>query len=374
MSIANKANFPLRAPRAWHGMTTPIWLQLLANHGFSISPARVPMAVSVTAVSCLNTLGRVVEDAIYARRAQQIDVPAPLFIVGHWRTGTTLLHELLVQDEQFGYPTMYDCMAPHHFLHTHRIAPFLAWLLPKHRPMDNMPIGFGRPQEDEFALCNLGVPSPYLTWAFPNESRYDRYLDLLELPAAERRAWMKTFMWFLKRLTIKDPRRLVLKSPTHTARLKTLLELFPDAQFVHTTRDPFVVVPSTLLMWERMSDAMGLNTNCRQDLEDHLFRLSSRMQSRFEQDRRLIAPTQICDVQFEQLVEDPVNSMEHVYRQLRLGDFESVRAKLATYAEQTKGYRRNRHEPPAALQDKIAEHWSDYLDRYGYSPAALRAG
>jgi len=194
------------------------------------------------------------------------------------------------------------------------------------------------------------------------------------LPAAERRAWKKTFVWFLQRLTVKDPRRLVLKSPTHTARVKTLLELFPDAQFVHIIRDPFVVVPSTLMMWERMSDAMGLNTNCREDLEDHLFRLSARMHARFEVDRRQVSPTQICDVHFEQLVEDPVGTIEGIYSQLRLGDFERVRSKLADYVEQTKGYRRNQHEISTALRDKIAEHWSEYLERYGYAPAALRAG
>ena len=40
--------------------------------------------------------------------------------------------------------------------------------MPSRRPMDNMPAGWDRPQEDEFALCMMGQPSPYADIAFPN--------------------------------------------------------------------------------------------------------------------------------------------------------------------------------------------------------------
>ena len=50
---------------------------------------------------------------------------APLFIVGHWRTGTTLLHELLILDPRHAFPTTYQCMEPNHFLLTERLVPAL---------------------------------------------------------------------------------------------------------------------------------------------------------------------------------------------------------------------------------------------------------
>ena len=81
----------------------------------------------------------------------------PIFILGHWRTGTTLLHEFMIRDERFGYPTTYECMDPNHFLLTEGLfTRWLNFLVPTHRPMDNMKAGFDRPQEDEFALCMLG--------------------------------------------------------------------------------------------------------------------------------------------------------------------------------------------------------------------------
>ena len=49
--------------------------------------------------------------------------------------------------------------------------------------MDHVKTGFDRPQEDEFALCMLGQPSPYTAIAFPNNPPRDHaYLDLEGVP------------------------------------------------------------------------------------------------------------------------------------------------------------------------------------------------
>src|SRR5690606_23417551 len=152
-----RASFPTRSPRTWHGMTVSIWHRMLWRHGFRISPSRWPMAIVIGIFSFFNSQLRLISELIYGRRAEQVQIQhPPVFILGHWRTGTTLLHELMVLDEQFSFPTTYECMAPHHFLLTGSTIPkWFNWLLPESRPMDNMAIGFERPQEDEFALMNL---------------------------------------------------------------------------------------------------------------------------------------------------------------------------------------------------------------------------
>ena len=142
------------------------------------------------------------------------------------------------------------------------------------RPMDDMRAGWDRPQEDEFALCNLGVPSPYLAWAFPNHGPVsDEYLDLRSLPAAEREAWKRAWRMFVQRVALVRSGRIVLKSPTHTARVRTILEVFPDARFVHIVRDPLVLFPSTVRLWkiaernagpasQRTKTWLGSNVTC----------------------------------------------------------------------------------------------------------------
>ena len=156
-------------------------------------------------------------------------------MIGHWRSGTTLLHELLVLDSRHTYADTYDCFAPNHFLvSSWLIRPTLGLLMPARRPVDNMAAGWDHPQEDEFALCNMGVPSPYLTAAFPNcPSQYPEYLDLRDVPPAAVQRWKDSLRWFLTCLTVRRPKRIVLKSPAHTCRIKVLLEMFPNAKFVH---------------------------------------------------------------------------------------------------------------------------------------------
>ena len=98
-----------------------------------------------------------------------------------------------------------------------------AWsgfVLPRRRPPDNMQMGWDCPQEDEFALCNMGVPSPYWSIAFPNEPPQSQdYFELDRLGPVQRRRWKQALQTFLKRLTWKRRGRIVLKSPAHTFRL-----------------------------------------------------------------------------------------------------------------------------------------------------------
>src|SRR6266542_5002696 len=172
-------------PRIWEGCDFFGWMRLLIRNRFAVGPAYVYIAVIVTFVSLFHTLLRFLQNVFWGSRVRRTPIDAaPLFIVGHWRTGTTLLHELLILDERHTYPTTYECLEPNHFLLTERFLPrLLPFLMPSRRPVDNMPAGWDRPQEDEFALCMLGQPSPYLTIAFPNRPPQDpEALDLDGLP------------------------------------------------------------------------------------------------------------------------------------------------------------------------------------------------
>ncbi len=211
------------APRFWLGCDFFAWIRLLARNRFAVEWRYLYIAVIDTIFGLFNTLGRWLVALIYGRRVARTEIKEhPIFVIGHWRCGTTLLHELLVLDERFTYPTSFACFAPNHFLLSERISdPWLNFLLPSHRPMDDMTIGWNSPQEDEFALCNLGAPSPYLTLAFPNHPpQCQEYLDPEGMPPADLECWKRTFVRFLKQITFRTSKRIVLKSPPHTARVE----------------------------------------------------------------------------------------------------------------------------------------------------------
>lgn len=345
------------------------WLGLLVRNRFQVSFRYQYKAVLITLVSIFNTLLWLTESLLLGWAVRRTKIhPQPLIILGHWRSGTTWLHELLALDPQFTSPTTYQAMAPNHFLITHWwVTRLFFWLMPSRRPMDNMPMGWDRPQEDEFALCNLGEASPYLTVAFPNRPPvYEEFLTLDVSPAAEQR-WMRTLRKFLQKVTYAHPKRLIIKSPPHTARVRTLLKMFPEARFVYLVRNPFVLFPSTVHLWQRLYDSHGLQVPTYAGLEQHVLRTFERIYERFEADRALIPPGRLYELKYEDLVQDSTARMAEIYQQLGLGDFAAVRPGVEKYVAEHADYQTNRYQLAPELREQIATRWAKFIKQYGYT-------
>jgi len=340
---------------------------LFRNH-FRVGRRRVALAMVITLASLNHTLLGWLEWALYGHQVNRTEIKEhPVFIIGHWRCGTTLLHELLGLDKRHTYPTTYECHSPNHFLLSERLSSPL-YKLPARRPMDNMAVAFNQPQEDEFALCNLGVSYPYLTIAFPNGPlSYVDCFDLEQLGAGVWQRWERTFIYFLKRITLLRPGRIILKSPVHTFRIKTLLKLFPQARFVHIVRNPYVVFPSTIHLWKSMFRAFSLQTPNFVGLEDYVFEMFNRLYNKLEETQELIPSSQFHQLRYEDLVQDPIGEMRKLYSRLDLGTFESVLPALKDHLKKTALYRTNRYELTPQRRDDITRRWGKIIKRYGYS-------
>jgi hypothetical protein len=271
-------------------------------------------------------------------------------------------------DERFGSPTTYQCMAPHHCILTEWwIRVFFGWLLPRQRPMDNMAAGWSRPQEDEFALLTLGAPTPYFRMAFPNDPPpYMEFLDMQGCSEADLTRFEQALSQFARLITYKTEKRLLFKSPPHTGRIELLSRLFPGAKFIHITRNPYSLFPSTTRLWQSLDEVQGLQWPKNEGLEEYVFECLTRMYRGFEKQRPKIDPANILDVRYEDLVADPVGKVAEIYRQLDLGDFEPVRDKLTDFVGEQKDYKTNIHSLDPALQEQIRERWASYFERYGY--------
>jgi omega-hydroxy-beta-dihydromenaquinone-9 sulfotransferase len=358
------------APRIWEGCDYPAWMRLLVRNRFAVQPAYWYIAAIVSGVSFGHSVLRLVERVRYGRQIDRTPIrQSPIFILGHWRSGTTLLHELLILDDRHAFPNTYWCLEPNHPLLTEELIKRWLWfLMPSRRPMDNMAAGWDRPQEDEFALCMMGQPSPYLTVAFPNRPpQFAEYLDFAGVGRRARDSWKRDFLGLLRKLTFKDPRRLVLKSPTHTARVGLLRELFPEAKFVHIVRDPYVLFPSTVNLWKSLYRTHGLQKPTFAGLEEHVLDTLVRMYAAFERDRPRIPPGHFHEVRYEELVRDPAGEMAKLYDRLGLGGWESVRPKVEEYAARHAKYETNRYELTPEQRDAVTRRWGDYLRRYGYA-------
>jgi hypothetical protein len=364
-------DYPWWAFTFWHGMGVGTWIGLLREGNLRISPSKLGVAASITLLSLVNSLARVLTDWKYARRMRACPLPSdPIFIIGHWRSGTTFLHELMMLDQRLCTPSTYQCFAPGHFMTTRGFTRrrYAQGLLPGRRPGDNVRAGWDRPQEDEFALMNLGAPSPYRRIAFPSQhSPSPQALDISRLSSHDQERWKNTMRAFVVRLRLKNDRRLALKSPTHTARIASLLELFPNARFIHLSRNPFLIFASTKRLWQALHATQSLETGQPPDLDDYIDNCFQEMQAAYRRDKPLLGSNQLYELRYEDLVRDPLACLRDIYETLEIGDFAPMEEALLDYLPQVRRYQTNTYRLSDELKARIAERWSDYFSSHSYS-------
>src|SRR2546430_16768073 len=139
--------------------------------------------------------------------------------------------------------------------------------------------------------------------AFPNNPPLDQeYLELENVPPARRQAWKDGFRSFLQLVTYRSGgKRIVLKSPTHTARVKILLEMFPNAKFIHIVRDPRVIFPSTVRLWKSLCQIQGLQHPTFKNLNEQVFDCFERMYRQFDAQKELIPAVHLYQVRYKDL-------------------------------------------------------------------------
>src|SRR5579864_885983 len=197
--------------RQYLNLTTGAWWQLRRNWRLPLSLMLLwQTLVPGWLFSMLTTVQRVTTRKQLARAT----IRDAIVIIGYWRSGTTLLHELLCVDTRYSFPTTHACMNPHHFLLTE--AYVVAHGGPGvTRPMDQMEVRPESPQEDEFALLSLGARSPYEALLAPHCLKEALKLaDPIDLNAREEQVWRAVFVDFLRGVSVRGAGRpLILKSP-----------------------------------------------------------------------------------------------------------------------------------------------------------------
>lgn len=356
-------------PGCLAGITLTDWLTLLAQNGFRVSPRYWAKAAFISASSVVTSILRPIETRAYHQRLQQSDPEPPIFIVGCWRSGTTHLHNLLCLDDRYAAPNMYHTMYPHTFLLTESwLRPLLDSMTPRKRFMDNMPQGLQEPHEDEMALAITTLRSNMLSWAFPhNANRYDAYLDFATATDDEKMLWAEWFKKFVSKVAFKTQKRVVLKSPNHTARIQMLHQMYPDAKFLHIRRHPCDVFRSMCHMARKVQPVWGLQVLPPDQIPEMVIDTYRRLYDAYLDQVQFVPETHRHEIAYEDLVSNPVDVLESAYAVLSLGDFAAVKPKLEEYAAANASYQRNAHAelPPEDLK-RLHDQWDRFFTAWNY--------
>ena len=300
----------------------------------------------------------------------------PIFIIGHYRTGTTYLMTLMAHDNSKGYVSNIEGYTPLFYL---AFPKFTRWLiessLPDVRPMDNVVMGADEPTEDEYTIGTYTPYGYYTGFIFPrNFDLYSKYLTFDGMPK-HRQKWKKAFIHMVKMLTLgHGGRQLFLKNPSLSYRIPDLLELYPNAKFIHTYRDPYKVYSSTVKFFDEVFAIYTLQTWDKEKMKQDILDNYKLLYEKFDEDLALIPEENIVHNKYEDFIKDPVNSLKAIYGQLRISGWEEHKQDIIAYAEsQLKDYKPNVHVTDADVIRRVNKHWDKMRSDYGYEKLEVKS-
>jgi len=309
------------------------------------------------------------QNLFYSRRISATKIlKPPIFILGHYRSGTTYLHTLLSKDKRFGYLTNYDMVCANSSLL------FGSWLKKTLQfiiKLFNMKTSFfnnkrpdlDEPAEEDRFLINKGLPyTDYWGFVFPlskgaltecsKQLKKENYFP----------GWKKAYLHTLKLITYKNSgKQLVLKNPPNTERIKYLLKLFPDAKFVYIHRNPYHVFYSMRNLWIRAIKKYCLQKITDDQVEEIVFDLFEHMIDQYETDKFLIPAKNLFEVKYEQLEADPLLTMKEMYAALNLPAFDEISSDLKTHLTKDRNYKKFHYSFSEETFRHIEIRWSKYI-------------
>jgi omega-hydroxy-beta-dihydromenaquinone-9 sulfotransferase len=349
-------------------VSTRRWMRLLAANG-GVDPGYRTRAVFISVMSMATVPVRFWYNIRYRRRVASTTLKyPPVFIIGHWRSGTTYLHELMSQDPQFCHVSLWETMLPDSFLAMEPWKGFLAGFLPATRPMDNIEVAMDGPYEDEAALAVLCPWSFFHCLYFPRnaEEQYLKSIHFQGLSPEEKGSWEQAYLDFLKGVTYaSEGRRLLSKNPPNTARISTLVRLFPDAKFIYIVRDPYLVYLSTRKMRRNVLGVMALQHASEQDLDRQVLENYVRLLDVYLKERDLVPRGNLVEVRYEDLVADPAGEVKKIYSSLGL-PFDQALPGIQQYLDRKTRYKTNEYSLDPAMVKKVNEAWGFAFDQWKY--------
>lgn len=293
----------------------------------------------------------------------------PIFILGHWRSGTTHLHNLLCQDDGVSYLTTYHSVFPNNLASKSIFKNLMRKQMPDTRPGDNVKLNVDYPQEDEFALSNTMPFTFYNFFYFPAHyaEYYDNYVRFISKDPSLEQKWKREYKNLLIKAAINTGnKRLVVKNPVNTARIRILLEMFPQAKFVHIHRNPVEVYLSTKKFFLELLPKMWLQKVSDTFISDMILDIYQRIYVDFFDQVKLIPEQNLYELSFQELQDRPLLHLENIYKKFELDDFSRHKNQFISYLEQTKNYKKNSYRIDEEEKGMVIEKWHGVTNKLGY--------
>lgn len=304
----------------------------------------------------------------------------PFFILGHWRSGTTFVHNIFAQDPHFAHTTTYQTCFPHLMMSWQWLFKFFMSLaIPEKRPTDSMPLSVDQPQEEEFGLLNMCPVTYYNFWAFPKSMREycDRFLTMKLATEEEKEEFKRQFMklvkisvWNSERMHLNDgasgQMQYLSKNPPHTGKVKVLTEMFPEARFLHLRRNPYTVFESSRAFFSETIRPLQLNSIPMEEMEQNILYAYRELYLAYEEQKQFIPEGHLVEVKFEDIEQNAYETVKDIYRRLSLPGWNEAEPFIRKYVDGQKRYKKNQYSYNPRTVKMVNEAIGDLIPGMGY--------
>jgi hypothetical protein len=314
---------------------------------------------------------RVYENWVYSGRIKRHKITkSPVFIIGFWRSGTTLLHNLLCRASDAAYVTTFQTVFPHVILtQSFWLKQLARYMMPDKRPVDGVRMGLDFPQEEEIALANMHQQSFYHFYFFPRdfESICEKGLFFSGCDDVVMVKWKSAYLYLIKKAMLNTKgSRLISKSPSNMVRIQWLLDMFPDAKFIFIYRNPYNTIESTSRFFNAIMPALQLQYVEKHVIAGNIIRLYNECMKKYDRDKVKIPPNQLIEIRYEDLEKDKLAWLDTIYHRLEIPGFDDELPAFRSYLEEVDSYKQNTLDLSQETIQLVNEHLQPYIDRWGY--------
>ena len=162
-------------------------------------------------------------------------------------------------------------------------------------------------------------------------------------------------------------KRLLLKNPHNTARIKILKDMFPNAKFIFIHRNPLEVYQSTEHLYKKTIRSQFLQDFSDEEISECIIKCYELLMKQYLELKNNIPKGQLTEISFNELSVNPLSTLERIYLELNIDGFENTKPKFESYIQDQKNYRKNKFiELPDALKNKLKNRWGFAFKAWNY--------
>ncbi|MFT6396041.1 MAG: hypothetical protein ACJAYU_000783 [Bradymonadia bacterium] len=314
-------------------------------------------------------------DHVFYPKLRHTTVEKPVFVLANPRSGTTFLHRLMAMDEErFTHMRLWQTIFPS--VLAYRTIAFIGRIdRVVGRPLGRMlglleraafkgwdgvhHVGFNQAEEEETVFISSLIDPP-IHFAIPHPQEYRHHIMLDDLSAERRAPIMAKYKRALRAhvFATGNNRVLLSKNVFMGQRIESILEVFPDARFVHLVRHPYSSLASTISMFT--GPWSFFNPDVPKDSDDYRYWAEIGMDT-YSRVHRLEPELHERGVKFvtftyEQLTSNPKGTVESIYESMDV--------------EMSPEFARRLDDETAKAQRYQSTHAYN-LDEYGMKPADI---